>query len=76
MVILQTAKEQQQELQLQLDSMDCEAMERSRAAAEARMAECQAAVTTCRERVDAIDSDKAELSRNCEALESRMQVMT
>lgn len=72
---LQATQEQQQELQLQLDSMDGDAMEASRAAAEAHMAECQAAVISCREQLHSIHCDKVELSRNCEALESRMQVM-
>lgn len=68
-------QDQQQELQLQLDSMDSEAVEAARAAAETRVVECQSAVMACKNRLDAINAGKEELNCDRATLETEMKVL-
>lgn len=71
---LQTAREEQQELQLQMDSLDGEAVEASRAAAESRVSDCRSVVSVCKERHDSIRQGYKGVADSCNTLEASIKV--
>lgn len=71
---LQAAKDEQQEVQLRVDSLDSEAIEASVATVDSRVADCRSAVAACKERLDSLKQGASGAADRCASLQAKMQV--